>query len=123
MRTNMVGTNWAWVTLCSCMSARQRSGSKCSMTTTVPPRRWAVMDHTKGAEWYRGAGLRYTSPGPNPMIPPSMPESVTSEPKGRPLSGRRIPLGCPVVPEEYSIGEPSTSSASGSAGDPATNSS
>ena len=74
------------------------------MTTTVPPRRWAVMDHTSGAEWYSGAGLRYTSPGANPMMPPSMPESTTSEPKGWPVSGRRIPLGWPVVPEEYSIG-------------------
>ena len=58
IRTNMVGTNWACVTLCSSMSARQRSGSKCSMTTTEPPMRWAVMDHTRGAEWYSGAGLR-----------------------------------------------------------------
>ena len=57
------------------------------------------------------------------MMPPSMPESTTSEPKGCPVSGRRIPLGWPVVPDEYSIAEPSTSSASGAAGDPATNSS
>ena len=96
----MVGTNWACVTLCSSMSARQRSGSKCSMTTTVPPRRCAVIDQTNGAEWYSGAGLRYTSPGVNPMIPPSIPDSVTSEPKGRLVSGRRMPFGCPVVPEE-----------------------
>ena len=57
------------------------------------------------------------------MMPPSMPESTTSEPKGCPVSGRRIPLGWPVVPEEYSMAEPSTSSASGSPGEAATNSS
>ena len=51
MRTNMVGTNWACVTLCCSMRARHRSGSKRSMTTTVPPMRCAVMDHTSGAEW------------------------------------------------------------------------
>ena len=54
----MVGTNWAWVTACSAMSWRQRSGSKCSMTTAVPPMRWTVIDQTSGAEWYSGAGLR-----------------------------------------------------------------
>ena len=50
-RTNIVGTNWAWVTRCSSMSRRQSSGSKRSMTTTVPPMRCTVMDHTSGAEW------------------------------------------------------------------------
>ena len=47
----MVGTNWACVTPCSWISARHVSGSKCSITTTVPPMRCAVIDHTNGAEW------------------------------------------------------------------------
>ena len=58
MRTNMVGTNWAWVTPCSAIRERQASGSNRSMSTTDPPMRNAVIDQTSGAEWYRGAGFR-----------------------------------------------------------------
>ena len=39
MRTNIVGTNWAWVTRWRSMSSRQRRGSNRSITTTVAPRR------------------------------------------------------------------------------------
>ncbi len=49
-RTNIVGTNWAWVTRCSAMSSRHRTASKRSMKTTVPPKRCTVIDQTKGAE-------------------------------------------------------------------------
>ena len=37
MRTNIVGTNWLCVTWYRSISASVCSGSKCSMTTTVPP--------------------------------------------------------------------------------------
>ena len=39
MRTNIVGTNWAWVTRWRSMSSRHRRGSNRSITTTVAPRR------------------------------------------------------------------------------------
>ena len=58
MRTNIVGTNWAWVTRRSAISARVRSASKRSITTTVAPRRWIVIELVSGAEWYSGAGER-----------------------------------------------------------------
>ena len=38
-------------------------------------------------------------------------------------SGRRMPLGCPVVPDEYSMAAPSASSGTGSPGYPAASSS
>ena len=33
------------------MRRRHSSGSKCSITTTVPPMRCTVIDQTRGAEW------------------------------------------------------------------------
>ena len=39
MRTNIVGTNWVWVTRCSLDGARNASASKRSIITTVPPMR------------------------------------------------------------------------------------
>ena len=58
MRTNMVGTNWAWVTLCSSDQGETVLGVEVLHDDAVPPMRMAVIDQTSGAEWYSGAGLR-----------------------------------------------------------------
>ncbi len=54
----MVGTTCVWVTRWASMRRRNSTGSKCSITTTVPPTRWTAMVKRSGAEWYRGAGER-----------------------------------------------------------------
>ena len=51
MRTNIVGTNWAWVTWCCSMRASASAGSNRSITTTVPPSRCAPIDQARGAAW------------------------------------------------------------------------
>jgi len=51
MRTNMVGTHCEWVTRCASISASARSASKCSITTTVAPRRRNAIVKPSGAEW------------------------------------------------------------------------
>ena len=66
MRTNIVGTHCAWVTLYLSMAASAPSGSKCSRITHVAPRRVTAMQNCSGAEWYSGAGDRYTESGPTP---------------------------------------------------------
>ena len=43
------------------------------------------------------------------MMPLSMGTRVADVPKGSPVSARRTPLGWPVVPDEYSMANPSTS--------------
>ena len=58
MRTNIVGTSWLWVTWYCSTSCRYSSGSKRSMTTTVPPERIVRPVAPCGAEWYSGAGDR-----------------------------------------------------------------
>ena len=55
--------------------------------------RCTVMDQTRGAEWYSGAGLRYTSPSPKPMMRLSIGTKVADVPKGSPVRARRTPLG------------------------------
>ena len=99
----MVGTNWAWVTRWRSIRARQSSGSKRSMTTTAAPRRCIDWEKTSGAEWYSGAGHRYTESAPTPMA--AMPivictGAAVGSPRGVPGRGLRTPLGRPVVPEE-----------------------
>src|ERR1700727_652459 len=63
IRTNMAGTNWPWVTRWRWIASRVRCASNFSMTTVVMPADWIVIDHTDGAVWYSGAGLRYTASG------------------------------------------------------------
>ena len=48
---------------------------------------------------------------------------VAEVPNGSSESARRTPLGCPVVPDEYSMEKPSRSSSSGVGGYGATKSS
>jgi hypothetical protein len=58
MRVNIAGTNWPCVTRWRWMTSRQPSASNFSMTTVVMPPACALIDHTDGAVWYSGAGLR-----------------------------------------------------------------
>ena len=66
---------------------------------------------TCGAVWYSGAGDRYTIPSRNrhsaaiPSTAKLVSDGWMSD------TGRRMPLGRPVVPDEYTIGAPSCSSA------------
>jgi hypothetical protein len=60
IRMNMVGTHWLCVTPKRSITLRASAGSKCSITTAVPPSRWTAMVKRSGAEWYSGAGERYT---------------------------------------------------------------
>ena len=65
---------------------------------------------TCGAVWYSGAGERYTMPSRNRHSPaiPSTPMLVSDG--WRSNMGRRMPLGRPVVPDEYIMGAPNCSS-------------
>ena len=49
MRTKWVGTHWAVVTLCFSISRSASSGSKRSITTTVPPSACTAIDQPSGA--------------------------------------------------------------------------
>ena len=60
MRENIVGTHWLCVTWYRSIRASACSASNRSMTTTVPPMRWMPRQNPSGAEWYSGAGDRYT---------------------------------------------------------------
>ena len=53
------------------------------------------------------------SPIPKSAVSPTTPANTDGCPAGIRGRARRTPLGLPVVPEEYSITEPSSSSASG----------
>ena len=55
---NIVGTHWLCVTRCARSARSASSGSKRSITTTVPPKRCTVMQKRSGAAWYSGAGDR-----------------------------------------------------------------
>ena len=67
-----VGTSCVWVIRWRSMAASSSSGSKCSITTAVPPRRWVPTVQPAGAAWYSGAGLRYTVSLVKPNRPPSI---------------------------------------------------
>ncbi len=49
MRTNIVGTHWLAVTPYLSIAASAASGSKRSITTTVPPICWAAIENRRGA--------------------------------------------------------------------------
>ena len=53
-----------------------------------------------GAEWYSGAGDRYTMPSPNPNSIVHRVSRGGSVPSGTSGTGAFTPLGRPVVPEE-----------------------
>ena len=93
------------------------------MTTTVDFMRSAMATLTCGAVWYRGAGDRYTMCS-RKLHNVAMPRTAMLVSDGwMSYIGRRMPLGCPVVPDEYIIGAPSCSSATGQVGCPPTTSS
>ena len=95
-----VGTSCTWVTLWRSMAASRSSGSKCSITTAVPPRRCVPIVQPAGAAWYSGAGERYTVSRVKPKSPPSSRVRNDTAPRSVSTSGGRMPLGWPVVPEE-----------------------
>ena len=115
IRTNITGTNCAWVIRWRSMASSVPSASNFSSTTVVTPPSWALIDHTDGAVWYSGAGLRYTASGSiqNPTNADIMPGTSDG---GRCGSSRLIPLGRPVVPDEYCSRSPSISSSIGVSG-------
>ena len=51
IRTNIVATNWPWVTRYRSISSSARTASKRSITTTVPPLRIVPSDQPIGAPW------------------------------------------------------------------------
>ena len=119
IRVNITGTNCPCVTRWRAMASRVPSASKRSITTTGMPAAWNVIDHTLGAVWYSGAGLRYTPSGlaqkdTSVVIKPGACEG------GRCDSARLMPLGRPVVPDEYCSRSPSISSSMGVTGCAAT---
>ena len=103
----MVGTHWLWVTWYRSISASASIGSKRSMHTTVPPSACTPVLNPNGAEWYNGAGDRYTESALNPNSPAITPAaSRFGSSMPAPDSGRLMPFGRPVVPDEYSIVSP-----------------
>ena len=70
------------------------------MITDVAPRRMPAATLAWGAEWYSGAGDRYvmSSRKPNRILIPAI--SGSGSVGWRFGSGRRMPLGWPVVPDE-----------------------
>ena len=58
IRVNIAGTNWPWVTRWRSMASKAPSGSNFSITTVGMPAACTLIDHTDGAVWYSGAGLR-----------------------------------------------------------------
>src|SRR3954471_885620 len=60
IRTNIVGTHWLWVTWYRSIAAMAASASKRSMMIAVAPIRFMATQNCSGAEWYSGAGDRYT---------------------------------------------------------------
>src|SRR5215510_12290197 len=86
------------------------------MITTVPPLRTVSDTLASGAEWYSGAGERYRMPSLHCHNPFRKWNSGIGCDGGFSGSGRRMPLGRPVVPDEYSIGVPRYSSAMGEDG-------
>ena len=116
IRLNMVGTTCECVTPYRPTSSRYSAGSKCSITTAVDFMRSVIATLTCGAVWYSGAGDRYTMPSRSFHSPaiPSTPMLVSDG--WRSYMGRRMPLGRPVVPDEYIIGAPICSSGTWSVG-------
>lgn len=98
------------------MSRSDSSASKRSIRTIVPPTEVMVPQKRSGAAWYRGAGHRYTVSESNPYIGANTAVYgsivASTSPSGR---AGLIPLGLPVVPDEYSMSCPRGCESSGSA--------
>ena len=99
MRASIVGTSCTIVTRWAATAASTSSASKCVSTTTSPPMRNVPSDQPSGAAWYSGAGDRYTVSAPRPQCARNG-ASGFAVPATAPESGRRTPLGRPVVPDE-----------------------
>ena len=116
IRLNMVGTTCECVTPYRPTSSRYSAGSKCSITTAVDFIRRAMATLTCGAVWYSGAGDRYTMPS-RQRHSPAIPSTAMLVSDGwMSYMGRRMPLGRPVVPDEYIMGAPNCSSGTWSVG-------
>ena len=100
MRTNIVGTTCVCVMRCSGTRRRNSAASKCSITTTVPPRRITAIAKRSGAAWYSGPGDRYTVPGPMLNGPMHTLSSELTKAMSVDSGGTYTPLGRPVVPDE-----------------------
>src|SRR5690606_21104475 len=120
---NMVGTHWLWVTPYFSIAASAASGSNFSITTTVAPKRCMVRQYRNGAAWYSGAGDRYTESASGWNSSESSWYSGPGCPIGALDRAGLIPLGRPVVPDEYSMSTPSHSFSIGVGGCWATRSS
>ncbi len=100
-RWNCVGTMWLFVTPYFSMSCSMRSGVHLSMSTTVWPACSAPPANTSTAVWYRGEPqmCTFSSCGWS-WKRNSIPEKPMTPSSGAaPTSGRRTPLGFPVVPD------------------------
>src|SRR4051794_5665823 len=104
------------------MQSNALSGSNFSITTVVPPSDCTTMDQNDGAVWYSGAGLRYIALLVIPTAFISGIKMLGASSGGRCGSSRRMPLGRPVVPDEYCNTSPSSSSEIGVTGCPETHS-
>ncbi len=103
MRTNMVGTNWAWVTRWRSMAPRHTAASKCSMTTHGAPEAvhgHAVDQRGRVVEGRRGQVHRVPVDAPSPDVRAICTGADSGSPGGPPESSLRTPLGPPVVPDE-----------------------
>ena len=100
-RWNCVGTMWLFVTLYCSMRRSMSAGVHLSMSTTVWPACSAPPANTSTAVWYSGEPQMCTlsSCGCRPNMN-SIPEKPMAPSSGAPSgSGRRTPLGLPVVPD------------------------
>jgi hypothetical protein len=82
------------------MSDSARAASKRSITITVPPLRIVPSDQPIGAPWYSGPVQRKTVSGEKPNMFFIVWSMLRPVPNGRPVVAGRMPLGCPVVPDE-----------------------
>ena len=108
------------VTPWAATSRRNVSASKRSSITTVCPSCRKPTAWLPGAEWYSGEQTRCTpAPGRAPYSRSSPWARVSAFSGGTPGSGRRTPLGRPVVPDVYAITWPAVRSSGSAAGCPA----
>ena len=85
---------------CALPAATDICSDRSAIMRIMPPSRCTVVDQPAGAEWYSGAGQRYTEPSVTPKSPPTRPLNAFVVPSGAPIVGGLMPFGRPVVPEE-----------------------
>ncbi len=98
------------------MSPSTASASKCSVSTTVPPKRCTMVENPIGAAWCSGPRARCTVEGPKPYFAAYASDCSSAFPAGVSGTSRRTPLGRPEVPDENQSGAPSRPSATGVVG-------